>query len=54
MADTPARVVVFVPNWLGDAVMALPTVQAVRATYPHAHVTVAARPSVAAPAAMAA
>jgi heptosyltransferase-2 len=48
MADAPARLVVFAPNWLGDAVMALPAVQAARATYADAHLAVAARPSVAA------
>lgn len=42
------RVVVFAPNWLGDAVMALPALQAVRVAHPAAHLAVAARPSVAA------
>lgn len=42
------RIVVFAPNWLGDAVMGLPALQAVRAAFPHAHLAVAARPSVAA------
>jgi heptosyltransferase II len=48
MPDAPARVVVAAPNWLGDAVMALPALRAVRAYAPHAHLAVAARPSVAA------
>ena len=42
------RIVLFAPNWLGDAVMGLPALQTLRAAYPHAHLAVAARPSVAA------
>ena len=34
-------------NWLGDAVMSLPAVRAIRGIFPHAHVAVVARPSVA-------
>ena len=41
------RLVVRMPNWLGDVVMALPAVAAVRAAFPAAHLTVAAIPSVA-------
>ncbi|MDP1571063.1 MAG: lipopolysaccharide heptosyltransferase II [Vicinamibacterales bacterium] len=44
MAD---RVVVVAPNWLGDAVMALPAVASVRRQWPSAHLAVAARASVA-------
>jgi len=44
MAD---RVVVVAPNWLGDAVMALPALASVRQQWPSAHVAVAARASVA-------
>jgi len=47
MASAPDRIVVLAPNWLGDAVMALPALQTVREHYPHAELTVAARPSVA-------
>ncbi len=47
MPEAAARVVVLAPNWLGDAVMALPALQSVRAAYPGAHLAVAARPSVA-------
>src|ERR1051325_9126084 len=46
MAD-PARLVVLSPNWLGDAVMALPAVADLRRRYPAAHLAVAARASVA-------
>lgn len=41
------RLVVVAPNWLGDAVMALPAVADVRRHYPSAHLAVAARAPVA-------
>ena len=41
------RIVVVSPNWLGDAVMALPALADVRRHYPSAHLAVAARASVA-------
>jgi len=41
------RLVILAPNWLGDAVMALPAIADVRRAAPSAHVAVAARPSVA-------
>ena len=41
------RLVVVSPNWLGDAVMALPAFADLRRHYPSAHVAVAARASVA-------
>lgn len=41
------RILVLAPNWLGDAVMALPAVADVRRAYPNALLTVAARPSIA-------
>lgn len=53
MREAPARVVVFAPNWLGDAVMGLPALQTVRAAWPDAALAVAARPSVVAAYAMA-
>jgi heptosyltransferase-2 len=40
---TPSRVVVLAPNWLGDAVMALPAVADVRRHWPEARLAVAAR-----------
>lgn len=43
MAD---RVVIAAPNWLGDAVMALPALAAVRRHWPDAHLAVAGRASV--------
>lgn len=44
----PDRIVLFAPNWLGDAVMGLPALQTLRTAFPDAHLAVAARPSVAA------
>lgn len=40
-ASTVARVVVRVPNWLGDAVMALPALGWLRAAWPEAHLAAA-------------
>ena len=39
--------VVLAPNWLGDAVLSLPAITAVRRAHPEAHLAVAARASVA-------
>ena len=41
------RVAIIAPNWLGDAVMALPAIADVRRHFAHAHLTIAARPAVA-------
>jgi len=46
--ETPRRVLVRAPNWLGDAVLALPAIAAVRRRHAHAHLTVAGPPAVAA------
>jgi heptosyltransferase II len=42
-----SRVAVRATNWLGDAVMTLPALRAVRGIFSHAHLAVIARPSVA-------
>jgi len=42
-----ARLVIRAPNWLGDAVLALPAMGALRAAFADAHVAVAAIPSIA-------
>ena len=42
-----SRVCVRATNWLGDAVMSLPAIRAIRQLFPHAHVAVVARPWVA-------
>ena len=50
MAFNPSsmsRVLVRATNWLGDAVMSLPAIRAIRGVFPHAHLAVLARPSVA-------
>ena len=44
---TPERIVVVAPNWLGDAVMALPALADLRRHFADAHLAVAARGSVA-------
>ena len=44
---TPRRMAIRAPNWLGDAVMAIPAMGAVRARYADASLTVVALPSVA-------
>lgn len=41
------RLLIFAPNWLGDAVMALPAIADLKAHMPQATIDVAARPSVA-------
>jgi heptosyltransferase-2 len=41
------RLVVIAPNWLGDAVMALPAIADIRRQFADAQLTIAARPSVA-------
>jgi heptosyltransferase-2 len=46
-AAAPARLVIRAPNWLGDAVMALPALDAVRRALPESFIAVAATPSVA-------
>src|SRR5450432_2666808 len=42
-----SRVCVRATNWLGDAVMSLPAIRAIRHIFPHAHIAVIARPWVA-------
>src|SRR5262249_56572741 len=44
---TMQRLVILAPNWLGDAVMALPAIADVRRALPAAHVAIAARGTVA-------
>jgi heptosyltransferase-2 len=41
------RLVICAPNWLGDAVMALPAIGAVRTAFPDARIAIAARASLA-------
>lgn len=45
--NTPERILVRATNWVGDAVMSLPALAAVRKRFPGAHIAVLARPWVA-------
>ncbi|MBI2835541.1 MAG: lipopolysaccharide heptosyltransferase II [Acidobacteria bacterium] len=47
IAAAPSRVVVRSPNWLGDAIMSLPALGAIRRRYPDAHLAVACPASLA-------
>src|SRR3989441_9878806 len=47
MVARVTRLVLFAPNWLGDAVMALPAIADVRRALPGASITIAARPAIA-------
>jgi heptosyltransferase-2 len=42
----PDRILVICPNWIGDAVMATPALQAVRERFPNAHVALLAKPRI--------
>lgn len=42
----PSKILVFIPNWVGDAVMATPALVALRARFPDARITALARPYV--------
>jgi heptosyltransferase-2 len=37
--QTPSRILVVQPSWVGDAVMATPTLRAIRSLYPQAHIS---------------
>src|SRR4029450_10994731 len=37
--DTPSKILVVQPSWVGDAVMATPTLRALRELYPAAHIS---------------
>ncbi|QDT66833.1 lipopolysaccharide heptosyltransferase II [Calycomorphotria hydatis] len=41
------KIALFLPNWIGDAVMATPSLRAIRDGYPHANITAVLRPYVA-------
>jgi lipopolysaccharide heptosyltransferase II len=45
--DQIKRVVVRVPNWVGDAVMCVPALRELRRVLPHAHITLVSRPGTA-------
>jgi len=39
MSSTPSKILVVQPSWVGDAVMATPTLRALRELYPSAHIS---------------
>jgi heptosyltransferase-2 len=41
---SPSRILVRATNWIGDAVMSIPALEAVRKRFPAAHITILARP----------
>ena len=41
------RIMIRATNWVGDAIMALPALRAVRTKFPDAHIAIVARPYVA-------
>jgi heptosyltransferase II len=43
----PEKILIRGPNWVGDAVLAIPAMKAIRARFPEANITVLARPWVA-------
>ncbi|PYP84185.1 MAG: lipopolysaccharide heptosyltransferase II [Blastocatellia bacterium AA13] len=43
----PNAILISLPNWVGDAVMAQPAIEEIRRTFTSAHITLAARPAVA-------
>ena len=45
MAIEPDRMVVFAPNWVGDAVMFTPALRAIRTRFPRARIVLFARPA---------
>ncbi|MDY7010756.1 MAG: lipopolysaccharide heptosyltransferase II [Planctomycetota bacterium] len=48
MDDCPKRIVIFAPNWVGDAVMFTPALRAIRRRFADAHMALLARPAPAA------
>ncbi len=44
---SPNKILVRATNWVGDAVMSLPALRALRERFPHAHITILAKPWVA-------
>ena len=46
-ANKPEKILIRGPNWVGDAVLAIPAMRAVRALFPDAEITLLVRPFVA-------
>ena len=47
MVEDKEQVLIMSPNWLGDAIMAMPAVKEFRRLHPGAHTIVLAKPAVA-------
>lgn len=45
--ESPSRILVRAPNWIGDAVMCEPALRGLRARFPNAEITVLAKPAIA-------
>jgi len=43
MLDTPERILLYLPNWVGDAVMFTPTIRAIRKGFPDAQIALLGR-----------
>ena len=43
MLDTPERIILYLPNWVGDAVMFTPTIRAIRKGFPDAQIALLGR-----------
>ena len=41
---SPSRLLIRATNWIGDAVMSIPALEAIRLRFPNAHITILARP----------
>jgi len=46
-SESPARILVRAPNWIGDAVMCEPALRGLRALFPQAEITLLAKPAIA-------
>ena len=44
MPDSAKKILVYSPDWVGDAVFSLPAIKSLRQTYPDAHISVLAKP----------
>ena len=44
---TPNRILIWCPNWVGDAVMATPALRAVRDRFPESHIVLLCKPTIA-------
>ena len=44
MSDSAKKILIYSPNWVGDAVFSLPAVTSLRQAFPEAHISVLAKP----------